>query len=821
MYDHQAKDRKIIAAQENIREKEFWTGLVKGEPLISCFPFDYRKITGKEYPTDSLDILPFTFTPAVAAVLVKTSKDSHHRLHIVLTAAAAILMNKYSRWPNQDILVIVPIYRPQLDGEFINTVLPLRIRQASAMTFMDILKEVSRALIAAVEHENYPVELLFDRLPLDIHLSGAGATLPGTGLILENIHNKEHIRHLKLPLVFSFRREDARISGELEYNSHLCRKELAEQLVSHLGWIVEGMISDLEAPVSSLEILSEEERKRLWEGFSGIAEEKAAAVEPMTSFDEKLQRIWGEVLDVEMSDIGAEANFFELNGSSLRTLMLISRIYKEFEIRITLSEIFNLPTFRRQAGHIKKALKQTYLPIEPVEMREYYPLSSLQKRLYFIQQVNPDSISYNVPSVDLFEEELDKDNLRRTFWELIRRHESFRTSFELVDEVPVQRIYRPEELEFDIHYHIGHTKNEMENIIAAFLKPFHLSKAPLLRVGVIHNENKNYIMLDTHHIVLDLVSNLLFKREFRRIYKGNSLPPVKLQYKDFSQWQNSETQTGMRREQEIYWLKVLEGNIPILHIPTDYSRPEKRNFAGRWKEFDLPPQHIETLNRLAIDESVTPYMIFLAIYNIMLAKISGQEDIIVGTAMVGRNHPDLHEIIGMFVNVLALRNFPSGEKTFLDFLRSVKKNTLSAFDNQDYHFEELVDHLQIKRDINRNPLFDVMFNQGDLGIGSGKNEPGEIPLPMENPVQERYEITTSKFDLTLFYLSGSQNFVFEYSTELFEEKSIEEFIKYFKEITATVIQNTSILLKDIVISHNLCEFIFDGKENRMEFEFEF
>ncbi|MCP4158142.1 MAG: hypothetical protein GY757_61150, partial [bacterium] len=281
------------------------------------------------------------------------------------------------------------------------------------------------------------------------------------------------------------------------------------------------------------------------------------------------------------------------------------------------------------------------------------------------------------------------------------------------------------DLEFAIqHYHPPaqeQTKEHTDKILANFIRPFELSKAPLFRAGLIKldtlqkkeeknaQEEKYILMVDMHHIVTDGTSMEILTRDFATLYRDKNLPPVPFQYKDYAQWRNSKEQKKQLEEQEKYWLRQLRGEIAQLRLPLDYPRPTLRSSEGRETGFQLPEKENEKLGQLARKEDVTMFMLLLAIYNVMLYKITGQENILVGTVNAGRQHADLENILGMFVNTLVLRNRPHDDMTFRQFLAEVKTQAAAAFDNQDYPFEDLVEKILPNRDVARNPIFDTMF----------------------------------------------------------------------------------------------------------------
>ncbi|MHC5062247.1 MAG: non-ribosomal peptide synthetase, partial [Planctomycetota bacterium] len=272
------------------------------------------------------------------------------------------------------------------------------------------------------------------------------------------------------------------------------------------------------------------------------------------------------------------------------------------------------------------------------------------------------------------------------------------------------------------------------------------------------------------------------------------LPPLRIQYKDFSQWQNSEKEKESIKLQEAYWLEVFSGEIPVLNLPLDYPRPVVQRLEGSTVSFGLPRQQTEILKNLALNRGATLYMVLLAVVNVLMARLSDQEDIVIGTPVAGRRHADLEQIIGMFVNTLALRNQPEGSKTFEAFFREVKTNTLKAFENQDYPFEDLVDKVAVNRDAGRNPLFDVMFTLQNLedaakvtGMKPAQELSGETRWYEKNREAAKFDMS-----LTGVEIAEELSFHIQYSTSLFKPAAIERFIDYFK----TIIDSLRSLLKN-------------------------
>ena len=351
-------------------------------------------------------------------------------------------------------------------------------------------------------------------------------------------------------------------------------------------------------------------------------------------------------------------------------------------------------------------------------------------------------------------------------------------------------------------------------LLKNFIRPFDLAHTPLLRVGLVKTPNKQaLLLLDLHHIISDAVSHNILVRDFMALGAGEELPGLRLQYKDFSQWQDDLIRSGALKTQQEYWLQELSGELPRLNLPTDYPRPRVQDFAGSEVTFAIAAEKVTALKEMALAQGVTLYMIFLALYNVFLGKLCGQEDIIIGAVGAGRRHADLEQIIGMFVNTLVMRNYPSGEKTFKEFLAEVGKRTIAAIENQDYQFEDLVENLAPANNHHRNPLFDAGF--GFLDIQGTSRE--QVPPPGKN--QYQFHHPTSRFDLSLYcFRTGNiLNCIFEYRTSLFKEETITLFSNYFKDLTAAISKNKNILLKDLHISHGF-------KDHRLEIprgDFEF
>ncbi|MCP4154351.1 MAG: AMP-binding protein, partial [bacterium] len=496
---------------------------------------------------------------------------------------------------------------------------------------------------------------------------------------------------------------------------------------------------------------------------------------PANNIERKLTKIWADVLELHEEKISVDDDFFRIGGHSLKAVIMTTRVHKEFNVKLTLASIFKTPTIRALSDTVKGMTKERYAAVEPTEKKDYYILSSAQKRLYILQQMELDGTAYNMPYITPLTENISTETLEKTFNKLIARHESLRTTFHIVNGEPVQVIQKNADFKLE----------RKQDNINNFFRPFDLTHAPLLRAVVMETkDNKKTMLIDMHHIITDGTSQEVLMKEFNRLNKGENLTPLELQYKDYAEWQNSTIQKQLTKRQEEYWLKKFPGEKPVLNLPTDYPRPLIQKFEGEIIHFDINNVETGKLKKTSNETGTTLYMTILSVYTILMTKHSRQEDIIVGTPTAGRRHADLENIIGMFVNTLAMRNYPEGEKNVEEYLTEVKNNTLQAFENQEYQFEDLVEKLSVRRGTGRNPIFDVMFNL--LNQADYKAQDNNSINASNTSISPG--IITAKFDLTLsaFETGNCLDFHFTYCTKLFKEETIRRFITYFKKILHTV-----------------------------------
>jgi hypothetical protein len=345
-----------------------------------------------------------------------------------------------------------------------------------------------------------------------------------------------------------------------------------------------------------------------------------------------------------------------------------------------------------------------------------------------------------------------------------------------------------------IHQNVDFVIENVEMGHRSFVRPFDLSQAPLLRVGLARTgDERHLLILDMHHIITDGVSMNLFIKEFMALYKGEQLPLPMYRYTDFCQWQTRGLNSGEFESEKEYWLDHLSGELPILNLRTDFPRPLVQSFAGERMTFHLEEECTRNLHILAEQTGTTLFMVFLAALNILLSRYTSQEseDIIIGTTTAGRDHIDVQNVMGLFIETLALRNKPVGDKRFITFLKEVKENTLNAFENEAYPFRELMEKLGVANDIGRNPLFNVMLIVQNIDMTRLEIE-GLKFMPVD------FRSTDSKVDFTVevFEDETGIRFNLEYSTALFRKDTMERLALHFINILNEVVKRPGVVLSE-------------------------
>ena len=563
---------------------------------------------------------------------------------------------------------------------------------------------------------------------------------------------------------------------------------------------------------------------------------ESAYVAPRTAVEEIIAGLWSVVLGVDR--VGVNDNFFDLGGHSLKATQLLSRLRQTFEIKLELRSLFETPTVSGTAKQIVLALEakegeeptpaiqliprdgDTGLPVEP-------PLLSFpQQRLWFLEQLDPGNLAWNIPLFVKISGRLDVTALELGLNEIVKRHESLRTTFDSVDGLPTQ-VINPE---LNIHLQVTDVSNlahngrspeefdiEVQKICRSEVQiPFDLVRGPLVRGALLQLDDEEHIFILTlHHIIADGWSLGIVVGELSSLYQVFStvydqledtsdqedegqrsspsqmlLANLPIQYADFSVWQRNWLSGEILEEQLEYWREKLAHMPAVLDLPADRPRPALKTSNGASKNFLLPTRISEKVLELCRKEGVTTYMFLLAAFKTLLYRYSGQEDINIGTAIANRTREEVEGLIGFFVNTLVMRGDLSGNPSFREFLARTREVALGAYAHQDLPFEMLVEEFQPERNLSYTPLFQVGFDYQDAPVET-------LHLPGLSFSAVQMDSGTTPYDLLLsithsqsedneeHYLSGS----LEYNTDLYDATTVERILGHYQTLLDAIIDD--------------------------------
>jgi amino acid adenylation domain-containing protein len=514
-------------------------------------------------------------------------------------------------------------------------------------------------------------------------------------------------------------------------------------------------------------------------------------IAPRTATEQKIAEIWAEVLRRDAWQISVDDNFFDLGGHSLLATQVISRVRRALNVELPLRTLFESPTVARLAGEADKASRTGAAEIPPivkVSRNGRLPLSFAQQRLWVLDRIEPNNPLYNTPRTVRLIGDLNTKALIDALNEIVRRHESQRTTFATgPDGQPVQVIVDSLVLGVPVMDLSSkpHSEVEAREIAAEEARtPFDLAKGPLLRAKILRLDARNHVLLLTlHHIVSDAWSAGIFMQELGEIYsaylqgKPSPLPEITIQYADYAAWQRNFLQGKTLENQIGYWREHLRGAPPLLQLPADRPRPTVRKFHGAYEPIPLANDVTASIKGFCQQEGVTPFMTLLAAFKALLFRHSGQEHIVLGTDIANRTTAETERLMGFFINLLPLHTDLSGNPTFRELVLRVREVALGAYAHQDLPFDKLVEDLQPERSMSHNPIVQALFVMQNI-----PRQRRELPGLELAPFS--LSITRSKFDVAVFMRESDQEMVQEwlYSTELFERETILRMASQFENL---------------------------------------
>ena len=529
-------------------------------------------------------------------------------------------------------------------------------------------------------------------------------------------------------------------------------------------------------------------------------EDGSEIVAATNEIEEKLIDIWKEILEVEA--VGIEDDFLLKGGNSIRLIKLKVKIHQALNVSLNINELFFNSKLKDQADLIIDATGVTFENIQAVHQEESYPLSSSQNRLWILSRFQGSSESYNMPSSLILNIEKVED-FKKSIHAIIERHEILRTVFkENENGEGRQHIIPAKDFDFTIQT-IDYT-NESNPQASAIkyvqedgYKPFDLENGPILRIALLQLDTNTYVFYyNMHHIISDAKSMELLGKDVQSYYsdllegKTPELPELKIQYKDYAVWEAEELTKETSKEDQKYWTNYLSGNLPVLDLPGAKMRSKAVTHDGTRLSTMVSAENTALLKEYCQESGGTVFMGLLAVFSVLFNKYSNQKDIIIGSSIEGRDHIDLANQIGCYVNTLVHRNNVDGTLSFNEFFETVKKNVIASFDHQQYPFDKVLEDLSIERKAGRNALFDVMLtlqNTGDVLDDEEMTEDvkeGQITNNGSNLAQ---------LDLVIDFVEIGNRMYFQiiYNSNIYQEEMIGTMMLHFQELMADLLKNPS------------------------------
>ena len=522
---------------------------------------------------------------------------------------------------------------------------------------------------------------------------------------------------------------------------------------------------------------------------------------PRTPEEELLCRLFAEVLGLER--VGIDDNFFALGGHSLLATRLVSRVRVSLEVELAIRTLFEAPTVAELVPQLREDT-EVRPPLIRRQRPDHLPLSYAQQRLWFLDQLGGTSTEYNMPQTLRLRGALDRTVLERTLSTIVERHESLRTHFAVVDGEPVQVIEPERRLVVLVEDLQGLDDAAQQAAVTTALhrewaEPFDLSRGPLLRVTLLQLREREHIFLCTfHHIVSDGWSLGVFQQEFEQLYRAfregqeSPLTPLAVQYADFALWQRRWQDDNALGQGLAYWQTQLAGIPARLELPTDRPRPAVQTFAAEAYTLSLSTDQVAALKRLSHAHQGTLYMTLLAAFVVLLARYSGQDDIVVGSPIANRQDAQLEALIGFFVNSLVMRVRVKPEARFTEVLSAVRHTTLDAYQHQDVPFERLVEALSPARSLSHTPVFQVMFALQNASIGSQQLKGLEIEPVAGGELRVRVDLEVQAVEH-----EGGMDVFWVYNRELFDRWRVEQMAQHYRTLLEGLVAAPEVLVSQV------------------------
>ncbi|MDB5365630.1 MAG: non-ribosomal peptide synthetase module, partial [Rhodospirillales bacterium] len=773
--DYAAWQTGWMQSDESVRAMQYWRDTLAGAPCRLALPLDRKRPRLQTYQGATAH---FTLGTETTDALRHLAREAGTTLHAVLLAGYAALL---ARLGDCDELVIGTAVANRTRSEtertiglFVNS-LPIRCDLRGAPDAPTLSARLQAAMLAAQAHQELPFERIVDAVqpPRSLARHAIFQTMftlvedPLSGMELDGLAVEPvavELTSAKLDLLLSMAETPDGLRGELQYNRDLFEASTASRMVAMLARLLAAMPVDLHAID-----LGDHLEVRPALDADDAPPLAAAAVAARDEDEIGLAALWAELLG--RARIGVDDDFFALGGHSLLALKLAARLRQQLGRAVPVQLLFEYPTVRGFAAALRAGEAAEGPP--PIAPHEGVPvLSFAQQRLWFLDQLGG-SVAYNMPGAYRIGGALDVGALQAAFDALVARHAVLRTTYPRRDGSPSVQVEAPRAMALALR---ACREDEIRTLADEdALRPFDLAqdwpiRAVLLRVTPTHH----VLLLTLHHIAGDGWSVELLLRELADLYRGDALPPLKVQYADYAAWQRGWLTSARTEPQLDYWRKALAGLPPSLDLPTDRARPRLQRHHGATHRFTIPAPLTARLRALGQAHDATLFMTLLAGYGALLSRYAGQDDFAIGTPMANRSDVTLEGLIGFFTNTLTLRADLSGDPDTATLLRRTRQRTLDGFAHQDVPFEQIVDALQPERSLQHAPLFQTMFTLQDTEWPSLQLDGLEV-ASFDLPT------ATATFDLNLsiWVERDALTALIHYDTDLFDAVTIARLARHF------------------------------------------
>lgn len=521
----------------------------------------------------------------------------------------------------------------------------------------------------------------------------------------------------------------------------------------------------------------------------------------------KVAKIWSELLD--KSEFTRDDNFLTIGGHSLKIMTMVSKIYEAFEVELPLEVIFNNPVISKIAEYIRNSQSVQVEQITDIGKKEFYPLSSPQRRLFFIEEYDNVKTACHITNKYEIRGEVDEKKLEEALQKLIERHVTLRTHFKIINDEVVQVVEDKVDFKLEVY-----TNDNEEEVMNSCIKPFDIWKAPLFRAVLVKKEGgNNTFILDFHHLISDGKSVRIALRDVLAFYRKEPLPELPIRYVDYVEWYNKRYEEN-KDELEDYWFNVFANYQPGTRMAKDFIADDNRKYQGGNIVYELPESLVNDINQLATQSSTTIFILMFASFNILYSKLTAEEDIMIGSPIEGRKNEATKELIGMFVNMIAIRSFPEGTKMVSQYLEEMKQIIIGAFDHDEFPIESLIGKfVQDGIDVNEENFFDALFSMQYIDSLTEEGTGVLFNYQEENNLVEYENLRV------VIYNYENRIFVsFVFSRDLYKESTVQNMLNDYVKVLEYVAKTPDMKIQDITIRE---EHLSEELEGTQDFDVTF